>query len=135
MKSFKYDDILNVPYPQPTGRPRMSLEERAAHFSPFAALTGYEDAVEETARYTETAVELDEDEKTRLDALLRWIQEHLPQQPRAELVYFCPDSRKSGGEYVTVTGVVQKLDLYRRTLTLEGDRVIPIEAIRSIGIL
>lgn len=135
MKPFKYEDIVNLPYPQPTDRPRMDATHRAAQFSPFAALRGYEDAVKETARYTEEAVELAEDEKLRLDAVLRQLQALLAEEPRAEVVYFRPDDRKSGGEYVTLTGVVRRIDTRRRTLTLEGDRVVPIDAIYDIKLV
>lgn len=135
MKNFKYEDIINTPYPTQTGRPRMSMEERASQFSPFAALTGFEDAVDETGRYTDTAVELDEDEKTRLDAKLRWIQENLARSPQVELRYFQPDERKAGGEYLTLCGVVRKLDLYRRSVVMESEAEIFIDSIRSVDVL
>lgn len=121
----KYDDIIDLPHPVSAKHPRMSLLERAAQFSPFAALSGYEDAIDETARQTQTFMELDEDEKERLDETLQQIRQHLDKQPAVKLTYFEPDERKEGGVYQTMEGNVRKLDEYEKTLVFEdGSRVL-----------
>lgn len=121
----KYDDIIDLPHPVSAKHPRMSLLERAAQFSPFAALSGYEDAIDETARQTQTFMELDEDEKERLDETLQQIRQQLDKHPAVKLTYFEPDERKEGGAYQTMGGNVRKLDEYEKTLVFEdGSRVL-----------
>lgn len=121
----KYDDIIDLPHPVSAKHPRMSLLERAAQFSPFAALSGYEDAIDETARQTQTFMELDEDEKERLDETLQQIRQQLDKHPAVKLTYFEPDERKEGGAYQTMEGNVRKLDEYEKTLVFEdGSRVL-----------
>ena len=99
----KYDDIIHLPHHVSATRPRMPMLDRAAQFSPFVALTGYEAAVRETARLTDQRVELDESAKAELDRKLRLLLS-LPGQPEASITYFRPDERKEGGAYETVTG-------------------------------
>ena len=121
-----YDDIIHLPYPR---RPqRMSNYDRAAQFSPFAALTGHEEAVAETARLTEAAIELGEDGIAMLDEKLRSLQ---PGQG-ITLVYFCPDSRKSGGAYVRHTGVFKRLEPHRDALVLADGTDISLQSICDI---
>lgn len=109
----------------------MPIADRAAQFSPFAALAGYEEAVEETARQTEKRRELDEDEKERLNRQLRRL---IQQRDRVSLriLYFCPDHKKEGGEYRTAVGRVGKVDENRRVLILEKGTEIVLEDILSI---
>ena len=118
----KYKDMLELPYPRESRHPRMSRHNRAAQFSPFAALTGYEEAVEETARWTAQEAELDEGVIEQLDLQLQEISRQLQQgqAPRVSVTYFVPDLKKEGGCYVTGTGVVQKLDRRKGALVLEG---------------
>ena len=121
-----YDDIIHLPYPR---RPqRMSNYDRAAQFSPFAALTGHEEAVAETARLTESAIELGEDGIAMLDEKLRSLQ---PGQG-ITLVYFLPDSRKSGGAYVRHTGVFKRLEPHRDALVLADGTDISLQSICDI---
>lgn len=121
----KYDDIIDLPHPVSARHPRMSLLDRAAQFSPFAALSGYEDAIDETARQTKTFMELDEDEKERLDETLQQIRLQLDKHPAVKLTYFEPDERKEGGAYRTMEGNIRKLDEYEKTLVFEdGSRVL-----------
>ena len=101
--SGQYDDIIHLSYPVPSKRQRMSMIDRAAQFSPFAALVGYDDAIEETARLTDQRIELDENEKYMLDLKQNHLQYLLPQMPQITVTYFSPDDRKEGGEYVSVT--------------------------------
>ena len=132
MSSNKYDDMIYLPNPTPTCKPRMSLHDRAAQFSPFAALTGYDDAVEETARLTDTRLELSEDMKTILNEKMQMIVDNLDSEPIVTITYFVPDKKKSGGAYVDVTGVVKEIDEYERCIVMTDKKKIPIEQIRAI---
>ena len=116
-----YDDIINLPHHQSLTRPHMSAYDRAAQFSPFAALTGYEDAVAETARLTGKKAELDEYGKSDLNERLNIIQDTLDEQPKVSITYFLPDKKKSGGEYVTVSGCVKKIDEYEHIVVMYWD--------------
>ncbi len=128
-----YDDIINLPHHQSAPRPHMSAYDRAAQFSPFAALTGYEDAVIETARLTDKKVELDEYDKAALNERLNMIQDTLDEQPEVSITYFLPDKRKSGGAYVTVTGGVKKIDEYEHIVVMLDATKIPIDDIAEIN--
>ena len=128
----KYDDIINLPHHVSTSHRRMSLLERAAQFAPFAALSGYEEAVIETWRLTEKRRELDESEKEKLNARLQLIKDYLEAKPIVEITYFVPDERKSGGAYITVSGYVKKLNTYSSTLIMGDDTQIPINEIMNI---
>ena len=132
MSSNKYDDMIYMQNPTPTCKPRMSLYERAAQFSPFAALTGYEDAVEETARLTDTRLELSEDMKTILNEKMQMIVDNMDFEPIVTITYFVPDKKKSGGAYVDATGVVKEIDEYERCIVMTDKKKIPIEQIRAI---
>ena len=127
-----YDDIINLPHHVSSSRPHMSSIDRAAQFSPFAALTGYDDAVKETARLTEKRVELDESRKAALNDRLCIIHDTLVEQPTVIITYFQPDKKKSGGAYVTATGSVKKIDEYVRTVLMHDTTKIPIDEIISI---
>ena len=108
--SGKYDDIIDLPHPTSQNHPRMSLHDRAAQFSPFAALTGHHAAITETGRLTDRRIELDESEIARVDAELQHLQELLPGRPTVSITYFVPDERKDGGSYQTVTSEVKRID-------------------------
>lgn len=122
-----YDDIIDMPHHVSETHPPMSRADRAAQFSPFAALTGYDAAVRETARVTERRIELDEGVKAELNARLNCILKHLSEHPQVSITYFMPDEKKSGGAYRTVTGAVRKLDGFAKTLTLVDGTVVPME--------
>lgn len=128
----KYDDIINLPHPTSQKRPRMSVQDRAAQFSPFAALTGYDAAIRETARLTEERIELNEYEKAVLDQRITLLQEHLKDFPEVTITYFQPDERKEGGKYRSLTGAVKKIDSYERQLVLADKSKIPIESILNL---
>lgn len=128
----KYDDIINLPHHVSAVRPHMPMQDRAAQFQPFRALTGYEDAVRETARLTEEKPQLTEDEKAILDVRLQKLADEIAGQPRVMLTYFQPDKKKAGGEYVTATGKLKKIDDFEGVLILaEGERIF-IEDILDI---
>lgn len=130
--SGKYDDIIDLPHHQSSTRPHMSGIDRAAQFSPFAALTGYDSAVEETARLTGQRIELDADAIEILDEKLCYLQEHIADHPEAVITYFVPDSRKQGGAYTTVSGPVRKIDGFERLVVMMSGTVISMDDIIEI---
>ena len=128
----KYDDIIHLPHHVSNTRAHMPMLDRAAQFMPFRALTGYEDAVHETARHTVEKIELTEDEKTVLDVKLQRLADDLANQPLVTLTWFQPDKRKAGGAYVTTTGQVKKIDDFEGALILLSGESIPVEDILDI---
>lgn len=127
--SDTYDDILYLPHPTSKTHPRMSRQDRAAQFSPFAALTGYEDTVRETARLTEERPILTEDEMAELDTRLRLAMEL---NAEVTVTWFRPDDKKSGGSYVTAVGRIRKADELQHIITMEDGIQIPIDMITNI---
>lgn len=125
--SGKYDDMIDLPHPTSNKHPRMSIQDRAAIFSPFAALSGHGAAIAETARLTDQRVELDEDTKAELDQRQAVLLEHIEEQPEITVTWFQPDGRKDGGAYLTVTGRLKKIDEAARTLILLDGTSIPLE--------
>ena len=133
--SGKYDDIIALPHPEPRTHPRMSLHDRAAQFSPFAALTGHSAAIAETGRLTDSRITLDESEMTRVDAALQRLRELLSQEPVASITYFVPDERKAGGSYQTITGTARRIDTVNGILLLTDRREVPIADIFGVVIV
>lgn len=131
-EEHRYDDIINLPHPVSTKHPQMAPLDRAAQFSPFAALTGHEAAIKETARLTDERTELDESSKELLDVRLQRIREHLAEKPEITVTFFEPDQKKSGGTYVTVTGSIKKIDEYAGKLVLEGGASVSMEDVTGI---
>lgn len=127
-----YDDIIHLPRHVSKTRPKMPMADRAAQFSPFAALTGYEAAVKETARLADERVELDESVKYALSDKLQIIVERMKECPEIWVTYFQPDEKKAGGAYVTAHGVAKKIDEYERIVTMTDGTVIPIDEIINI---
>lgn len=132
MNMGKYDDIINLPHHISKKHPQMSLEARAAQFAPFAALTGYDDAVKEIARLTNERIDLDDEAKMMLDAKLQVIREQLLEKPLVIITYFVPDAKKDGGKYVTTNGNVKKIDDYKHLIILDNSLEIPIDEIIDI---
>lgn len=128
----EYDDIIDLPHHVSKTHSPMSNYDRAAQFSPFSALTGYDEVIRETARVTEDKTELDEYLKAELDTKLRMIQEHLPEQPEITVTYFLSDEKKAGGAYVTVQGVVKKIDVAEKLVVMQDETRIPVEDIVKI---
>lgn len=128
--AHRYDDIINLPHPTSVNHPRMSLYDRAAQFSPFAALTGHDAAIKETARLTEQKIEQSEDMISLLNEKLQMVADNLGTE--VTITYFVPDERKSGGAYVSHTGTVRRIDDYEHTLVMTDKTVIPIEQISEI---
>ncbi len=131
-EEFPYMDILHLPHPVSDKHPRMSLYDRSAQFAPFAALTGHEEAIEETARLTEEKPELDEAQKERMDGLLQMIKENLAERPMVTLTYFIKDEKKSGGAYRTKTGRVEKMDDNSHVIIMEDGTKIEIEDLYEV---
>ena len=131
-KKNEYEDMLFLPHPVSTVHPPMTRQNRAAQFAPFAALTGYSDAVRETARRTEARVELDENVKAVLDRKLQLLKESLGKGPEIVVTYFVPDLKKAGGAYVTAKGRIRKLDPYGRRIVLEDGTEIFMERITAL---
>ena len=130
----KYDDILGQHRP-PSRRARMTNRDRAAQFSPFAALTGFDAAIEETGRLTDRRIELDEDGRQLLDEQMRAVLDMIHTRPEVKIVWFRHDERKTGGSYVTTTGRAKKVDTYTRKILLTDGRMIPLPEIFSITVI
>ena len=128
--SGRYDDIINLPHHQSAKHPRMTMTERAAQFSPFAALTGYGAVIAETGRLTDSRIELTDEQKDEID---RRLNELLQSGEPASFTYFIPDGKKDGGRVVTVTGSVQRLDPIEGIIVFESGEKIPVREILGIG--
>ena len=128
----RYDDIINLPHPTSNRHPRMPLYDRAAQFSPFAALTGHDAAIKETARLTDEKLELDEEVKARLNEKLQIIKENIGTDVTVFITYFVPDEKKSGGTYASCTGSVKRMDAYEHRIIMNDNTVIPIEQIYEV---
>lgn len=128
----KYDDIIDLPHHISADRPQMSMHDRAAQFSPFAALVGYDDCVSEAARLTDNKAELSEDRSNELNGKIQLLKESSGGSPRITVEYFTADKKKAGGAYFTVTGDFKKIDEYRRVLVMSDGTEIPLDDIYSI---
>lgn len=128
----RYDDIINLPHHQSTERAHMSLHDRAAQFAPFAALTGHEEAIEETARVTDEKTMLDESTVAMINEMLFDIAQHLSEKKTVSITYFVPDKQKSGGAYLTDVGIIKKIDELEKTVLMDSGMIIPMEEIRNI---
>ena len=130
--SGPYDDIIHLPHPTSENHPRMSRADRAAQFSPFAALTGHGAAIRETARLTGRQAELSEDIRAELDRKQALLLERLAEQPEIIATWFCPDGRKDGGAYITTKGRLRKIDLSARRMVLTDGTEITLEEIADL---
>ena len=127
-----YDDIIHLPHPTSSKHPRMPIADRAANFSPFAALAGHSAAIAETARLTNQKAELDEDARAELDRRQAVLLEQIGQQPEVTVTWFQPDERKDGGAYVTTTGWLKKIDEIERVLVLTDGTRIPLKDVAGL---
>ena len=130
---FPYEDIVNLPPHISKKHPQPSMMDRAARFAPFAAITGYEEMVLEEARVTEERIDLDEGTLSLLNEKLNMIQEFLDEEPEVTITYFEPDKKKSGGAYVSITGVVKRIDEYEHFVIMTDGKKIRIEDIYAMG--
>ena len=128
----KYADIIDLPHHQSDTRPKMSNYDRAAQFSPFAALTGHADSIKETARLTDEYSEPSEEMKAIMNEKILFLMEQLENQPEITITFFKPDEKKQGGAYITITGVVKKIKTYERQIQMTTGDLIPIDMIFGI---
>lgn len=127
-----YEDIINLPHHISPTRQQMPMSDRAAQFSPFAALTGYDAAIKETGRLTDERIELDVEALSALDMKYQLLMEALDEAPEVTITYFQPDERKAGGKYITATSAVKKVDDFERRITMQNGTKIPMDDVLSI---
>ena len=128
----RYDEIMRLPHHVSKTRPQMPLSDRAAQFAPFAALTGYDSAIKETGRLTDERIELDEEALTALDRKYQLLMDTLDDAPEVTIIYFQPDERKAGGQYVSATGTVKKVDTFGRRILLQDGTRIPLDSVYDL---
>ncbi len=128
----KYNDIMNLPHHEPKTRQRMPIINRAASFSPFAALTGYDDKIKETGRLTSEKIELNEETKEVINTKIQMVLDFIDTSPEVNITYFLPDDKKSGGAYVNHIGFIKRVDEYERKVIFEDKFFIPIDDILEI---
>ena len=127
-----YEDIINLPHHTSKNHKSMSIQNRAAQFSPFSALTGYEAAIKETERITEEKKILEEDVKEAINENLIYINHHIKENITCEITYFKKDKTKSGGNYKTIIDIIKKIDTINKYITTKNNKKIPIEDIYQI---
>ena len=129
----KYKQIINIPYRGTTARPKMDRIDRAAQFSPFSALVGYDDIIDETNRFTEEQFDFGEEDKKLLDEKLRLICEHEKERPTVSVTYFIPDEKKEGGAYRTETKTVKRVDVTRKMILFTDKTELSLQSIADFG--
>ena len=129
-----YDDIIDLPHHVSATRPQMSMMDRAAQFSPFAALTGYDAAIKETGRLTDEKIEMDEEALNILNMKFQILARSLDDEPEVTFTYFKPDERKAGGAYLTASGVVKKIDDFERMIVMRNGAKIPMDDVLDFDI-
>jgi len=134
MSKDNYEDIINLPHHTSLKHPRMTREARAAQFAPFAALTGYDDAIRETGRLTDKKIDLSNEEKLRINDKLQIINDNIKSHPKVTITYFEYDKKKEGGQYLTYIGNIKKIDMVDLTITLTDKTKINISEIIDITI-
>lgn len=133
--AHRYDDIIHLPHHQSTKRAHMSLHDRAAQFAPFAALTGHDAAIEETARLTEDEITLDDNAIADINEKLYEISQHLSEKWRVSITYFRPDEKKKGGKYLTDVGTIQKIKESEQLILMDSGVQIKMEQIIKIEVV
>lgn len=126
-EEHKYDDIINLPHHISKTHPQMPLLDRAAQFAPFAALTGHDAAIKETARLTDERQDLDENTIEIINRKLQLLRERLSEKPVVTISYFEPDEKKQGGTYLRITGTIKKIDEYAQKIYMEDGKKIWIK--------
>lgn len=127
-----YEDIIDLPRHVSKTRKPMSLYERSAQFALFAALTGYDDEIKETARLTDKKIEIDDGLRDILNNKLNIILKHISEKPEVSITYFVPDNKKKGGKYITITGVVRKIDISNNLVIMLNKEKIEMNDILNI---
>lgn len=127
-----YSDIIHLPHHQSSCRKHMSMHDRAAQFAPFAALTGYHAAIKETARQTERKIELDEGMLAEINYKMQKIQNNMYNKPRLKIVYFVPDGKKNGGQYMSYEGNIRRIDEVKQVLIFTDGKEIAMNDVIQI---
>lgn len=127
-----YDDIINLPHPVSKRHPQMSMMGRAAQFAPFAALTGHSEAIEETARLTDSQMELADEDAFVLNQKMATLREIVNEHPTICVTYFVQDKKKAGGKYKTIEGQLQNIDDYSLSLVMRSGEVVPLKSVLDI---
>ena len=128
----KYEHLLYLPHPVSPHRPKLSAAQRAAQFAPFAALTGYEAVIRETARRTQARICLDEGEVERINRCLVELRGKVSTKPLIVVEYFIPDAKKAGGSYRTIRERLIKIDENQQNIRLESGKIVRFENILRI---
>lgn len=128
----RYDEIMELPHHVSKTRPQMPMSDRAAQFAPFAALTGYDSAIKETGRLTDERIALDEEALTALNRKYQLLMDTLDDAPEVTIIYFQPDERKAGGQYVSATGTAKKVDTFGRRILLQDGTRIPLDSVYDL---
>ena len=128
----KYQSIINLEHPTSSKHPRMSRLQRAAQFAPFAALTGHDAAIQETARLTDRMIEFDEEQLVILNEKLQIVNEFKHLEEQVKIIYFVKDSRKSGGKYQEKIGIIKQIDEIERKIIFQDKSYIYIDDIVEI---
>ena len=123
-----YDDIIILQHHVSKNHPRMSMYQRAAQFAPFAALVGHEAMIAETARLTDAEIDMGEEAINILNQKMSYLKEKLKERPFVTITYFLPDLKKAGGEYLTISGIIKKIDDFEQTIVMEDGTIIPLQA-------
>ena len=131
-EKFPYEDIVDLPHHVSKKYPQPTMADRAARFSPFAAISGYEDMVKEAARVTEERIDITDATKELLNEKLNMIIEFLDEEPEVSITYFEPDMRKAGGAYITVIGTVKRIDEYEHLVIMTDGKKINIDEIYNL---
>jgi len=131
----QYDDIIHLPHYEPKHHPRMPMSSRAAQFAPFAALTGYGDAIQESGRLTEEWIDRGEFDNEELNRKIEMLLSIISRHPTIAVEYFLPDSRKAGGSYQTHTGQVKCIDDYEKAIVMTDGKRIALEMVANIDLL
>ena len=130
-----YDDIINLPHYEPKHHPRMSMWNRAAQFAPFAALTGYDAAIQKSGRLTDEWIELEDSSNEELNRKMELLLSKISEQPHVIIEYFVPDEHKEGGSYQSYTGNVKRIDEYEQTMIMTDGIIIQLRMITNITIV
>lgn len=128
----KYQSIINLEHPTSLKHKRMSRLQRAAQFAPFAALTGHDAAIQETARLTDKKIELDEEQLVILNEKLQLVNEFKHLEEPVKIIYFIKDSKKNGGMYLEKVGIIKKIDEIERVIIFKDKSIIPIDDVIEI---
>ena len=128
----KYKNIIDLKHFDPKYHTRMPMANRSAQFAPFAALTGFGEAINEAGRAVDKRIELTEDEMTLINDKINYLIENKSSKIEVNIVYFVPDKKKIGGTYQTICGVIRRIDAEKNCIVLNTKHKILIKNIYNI---